>query len=199
MLANQKYMYHRETLNLMPTTVNPHYTGHPRVFITHLGIGDRRILRLLCRIIWLNFTRSLKQLCSFIIILLLLYTILLLLQFLMKSLHPQDHHLLSIIPPESAIAGCDENGLISGFIPLPYISFKKKNFSLVLKRGNHAIHVVENQAVIACNLWKDPTLKIILLTNSASRICHSILVQLYAQGILKTLCCRQKCPLCFTE
>ena len=42
-----------------------------------LAIGDQRILCLLCRILWLNFTRSLKELCSFIIIL-LLYTVLLL-------------------------------------------------------------------------------------------------------------------------
>ena len=53
-----------------------------------LGIGDLRILHLLCIIIilQLNFARSLKELHSFVIILLLLYTVLLLLQFLMKTL-----------------------------------------------------------------------------------------------------------------
>ena len=51
-----------------------------------LGIGDWRILFLLHRILWLNFAHFPKELCSFIIILLLLHTILLLLQFLMKTL-----------------------------------------------------------------------------------------------------------------
>ena len=45
-----------------------------------LGVGDRRILHLPRRILWLNLAHSLKELRSFIIILLLLYTILLLLQ-----------------------------------------------------------------------------------------------------------------------
>ena len=48
-----------------------------------LGIGDWKILWLLRRILRLNFTRSLKDRCSFIIIHLLLYTILL---FLIKCL-----------------------------------------------------------------------------------------------------------------
>ena len=52
-----------------------------------LGIGDQKIHRLLHEILWLNFAHSLKELLLFHYNdLQLLYTILLLLQFLMKTL-----------------------------------------------------------------------------------------------------------------
>ena len=51
-----------------------------------LGIGDQRILRLLHRILRLNFACFLRELCPSIIIPLLLYSILLLLEFLMETL-----------------------------------------------------------------------------------------------------------------
>ena len=63
------YMYHLcsvKQIHMVQQLLFRSYTG------CSLGIGDRRILRLLCRILWLNFTRSLKEL--------------LLLQFLMKTL-----------------------------------------------------------------------------------------------------------------
>ena len=51
------------------------------------GIGDRRILRLLHRILRLNFACFLTGLCPSIITLLLLFSNLLFLQFVMKPLH----------------------------------------------------------------------------------------------------------------
>jgi len=57
-----------------------------RIAECSLGIGDRRILRLLHRILWLNFACFPREVCPSIIILLLLYCILLFLRFLMKTL-----------------------------------------------------------------------------------------------------------------
>ena len=51
-----------------------------------LGIGDRRVLRLLHWILRLIFACFLQELCPSIILLLFLYCVRLLLQFLMKSL-----------------------------------------------------------------------------------------------------------------
>ena len=74
-------------MNLIPHTVAKKVTYCSLSYsVCSLGIEDRRILGLLCRILRLNFTRSLKELHFFIIILRLLYTIILLLQFLMKTL-----------------------------------------------------------------------------------------------------------------
>ena len=55
-----------------------------RVFIRHFG--DWRDLRLLHRILALNFACFLRELCHPIVIFLLLYSIFLLLQFLMKPM-----------------------------------------------------------------------------------------------------------------
>ena len=70
-----------------------------RIAECSLGIGYRRILRLLHRILWLNFACFVRELCPSIIILLLLNSILVLLQFLMKTLEllnqgqPEEIHL----------------------------------------------------------------------------------------------------------
>ena len=53
-----------------------------------LGIGDWRILWLLHRILQLEFVCFMREVCPSIIILQLLYSLLLLLQFLMKTLPP---------------------------------------------------------------------------------------------------------------
>ena len=66
-----------------------------RIAECSLGIGDRRILRLLHRILWLKFASFPREVCPSIIILLLLYCILLFLRFLMKTLE-----LLNQVQPE---------------------------------------------------------------------------------------------------
>lgn len=49
--------------------------------VNSLGIGAERIVRLLLRILGLNFARFLRELCFSIIIILLLYSLFLLLRF----------------------------------------------------------------------------------------------------------------------
>ena len=71
-------------LNLLPNPLDGNEQKKTHITGYSLGIEDWRNLWLLHRILWLNFACFLRELCPSIII--LLYSILLLLQFLMKTL-----------------------------------------------------------------------------------------------------------------
>ena len=71
-------------LNLLPNPLDGNDQKKTHITGCSVGIADWRNLWLLHRILWLNFGYFLRELCPSIII--LLYSILLLLQFLMKTL-----------------------------------------------------------------------------------------------------------------